>query len=368
MDIFSLSKDGAYAPGRIIHGIDSVLWVERYATAGEFKIVGDPTPTLMNELAIGNLITHSQTLDVMIVEAHVIDETKDGSPKLEVSGRCLSTVMMENRIVTTNQFGVWAGAATTVPMEFKSYGGNTWYHIIEIIYRTLQQSENGLTENLPKFNVRSLFTENEVPQKERVLKQLSTVAQAVYEMLPTIDAGLKVTRPNVNSFYLNNLEFIVHKGVDLSNTIRFDWNSGDLSKARYVWSDKNFRNGGYTAIEDYAVRQFSISAKSFDTRLMAVDSTDWKDKANSGSLSRKAILIQRIQDELAKHKKTLIVDAEVSSSAKYDYGIDYNIGDRVFVIGRYGAEAVMRVVEHARSVDKENGESSLPTLAPIEQT
>ena len=56
--------------GQVINGYTSATWTERYSELGEFEIQTQLSSGLREFLPIGTLISHSNTLDVMIVENH----------------------------------------------------------------------------------------------------------------------------------------------------------------------------------------------------------------------------------------------------------------------------------------------------------
>lgn len=57
-----------------IHGYTSAMWVERYRVPGEFEIEAPLSSGLQDELPLGTVISHIDTLDAAIVENHEISE------------------------------------------------------------------------------------------------------------------------------------------------------------------------------------------------------------------------------------------------------------------------------------------------------
>jgi hypothetical protein len=75
-----------------------------------------------------------------------------------------------------------------------------------------------------------------------------------------------------------------------------------------------------------------------------------------------AMLEQKGQDELTKHKPLKAMDGELPNNSKYRYGFDYELGDLVEMRNEDGLTNRMRVTEQI-FVDDAQGERSYPTLA-----
>lgn len=359
IDIFTLDKTN-YTNGRIINEIDSVLWVERYDKPGEFTIIGDPSPQFRQDLSEGTLISHPGTREVMMVEDHLIEEKKDESPKVKITGRSALWVMMENRVITTSQFGSWIDDISRASREHILALSNTWEQITSLIYRYLENSEAGVKENLPNFRViNDISGESEDPKKVRSLNTPTFLHDEITKLLVSADLGLKLIRvPLVNE--QSRLELHVHKGKDISKTVRFDWNYGELEEANYLWSSKNYKNGAYVDTDQFVLRHLPFPGVGWDTRIMPITPDDLEyDEFRS-----KITVEKRANVDIKKNNKDVILSATVSKKSVYDYGIDYNIGDIVYVVGNYDVHQTMRVIEHASSSD-ENGDSFYPTLGPI---
>lgn len=359
MDVFSIDKSN-YNNGKIIKDIDSVLWVERYDSPGEFTIVGDPSPQFRQDLAIGTLISHPGTLDVMMVEDHLIEEKKDESPKVKITGRSALWVMMENRTITQSFFGGWINDMYTGTREFDLPLDNTWEQIRVLISRYLENSEAGAKENLPNFRViNDISGENEDPKKARVISTPVLLSEEISKLLLAADLGIKLIRvPLINE--KSRLELHIHKGINISKTIRFDWNYGELEEANYLWSSKNYKNGAYIDTDTFLLRYLPFPGVGWETRVMPITPDDLE----PDEFRTKRTVEKRATVDIEKNNNDVILSATVSKKSVYDYGIDYNIGDIVYVVGNYDVHQPMRIVEHAKASD-ENGDSAYPTLGPI---
>ena len=105
MDIFTLEHvRSSYKNGASVNGLRKKQWVERYLEPGEFTLIGEPTDQLREQLAIGTLISHIDTKEVMIVEDHTIEERSGSAPIFTITGRSLDS-FAESRVVTDNSMG-----------------------------------------------------------------------------------------------------------------------------------------------------------------------------------------------------------------------------------------------------------------------
>lgn len=375
MEIFTLSNPvsnegvpafSSYKNGEIINGIDSLLWVERYLPGGEFTIIGDPTPELLEKLSVDTLISHSDTYDIMMVENHEIDESKDGDTKVKITGRSIATIIMENRIVTANLLWGFEDPAGEVNRDYRMLANYPWAHAHKIIVDFV---ENGFDyERLSNFQVNYDFALDEefdstfIPT-ERTVK-FGTVYDAVVEILASFDLGLKVERPHHAS---TRMEWYVHRGQDRRATVQFNWLNGDLDKARYLWTNKNLKNQAYVKAQFYGTVIEPHNNFGWEVRAIPIDMSDLKDFVGYDGEPYAIIhnlMEARALDALGARTRLAILDATISRNANLAYRKDYNLGDIVYVIGNYGISVPMRVTEYAETLD-ETGEWGFPTLSAV---
>lgn len=378
MDIITIDKTN-YKTGTVINNLDSVLWVERYLEPGEFKIVCDPFPEILSALALGTFISHTDTTEVMVVENHEISEKYGQSSKVEISGRSLDC-FLEKRIVSvlgTMAFNTANGNAIefsykTTPSAFAAYVLTQF-----LLLSTL--SSNNIVPNI------SIILDSTIPTvsaTERSIKKGANVYKEVYEVLKGADLGIRFERPafsyasvplhhydSVNDPSGLKMALYVHTGVDRSSTVLFDYNSGDIESAKYLWSNKdeiNFINAATSYAETLTSRDTpALTGWANKTGYVDVTSINTKVAGNAAELIRQAdVLAQRTADEFSQTKTKTIVEPTISKNTRYIYRNSYLVGDLVYVIGNYGVSSKMRVIENIETQD-ENGYASYPTLAPL---
>lgn len=382
MDIFTLNKP-SYSNGKIINGIKTALWVERYNQPGEFKFIMEPTEHNRSVLDLGTFISHSDTKTIMAVETHIIDEDTDGPVELEILGRTVDVIAMENRVAPLNRHTfspVFTDNVSTRPWVYIMDDEFTWDEIkrmMDDFMKTNFMDGADTRENYPNINVLVGPNMGIESLEDREYTRASSLSEIIYPLLKETNVGLKLERPNTSHL---TLDFILHKGVyrgpvNNSNNpvVVFDAINGDIEKARYVWSNKNQRNAAYigtTPEQRLAARYRPTADAGWELRILPVDASDWvstvtyplSDAAQRSFVRRR--LESRARTALGKHKLQTLIDATIAQTTSYAYGVDYEIGDRVLVRGNYGISQIMRVVEYAHVMD-EDGEKGFPTLSEV---
>ena len=400
MDIFRINSFGGWADGVPINNVDEVLWVERYLEAGEFTIKCEATEDLRQKLVPGTYLSHTETAEVMMVESQIIDETKDGDLRIEASGRSIEAILMENRLVTnfayTHQNQLHEYLDDPYPSNFGdsfySFRPSSWGHVKYLIDKYV-----GFSTSRDSFDTLETIIYSDIPSGrlwdpeltyyEGFAPKLSNVYTNVKELLASTNSGIKVDRNRTETEYLTHrYKFVVHQGQH-KNDIVFSISAGDLESVRYLWQFEpwircyaNSNHDGFPFPTEYPAAmypgfpnpdndgvyyppgipggQYAVNIKSITT-----DAGDLTAYHNDLALVKR-ILNNSANLEIAKNKKSTIIDAKANKNPRYKYKIDYDIGDLVWVSGSYEESSMMRVVEHAQFFDH-TGTTSLPTFAPL---
>lgn len=416
MNLFRINN-GLNGTGEILNNVNNITWVERYLEAGEFTIKCPATEYFRTKFIPGSFISHVDTDEVMMVETQIIDETKDGVLQLEVSGRSIEAIIMENRTIneyTGTPFSFFLDGSTiktyrdpNVNINASSDGSillkpYTWVvakYIINkyCVYNTTgtagQILQNEGVTNLQYEEILSPLYDmypNVDIEKNRYrfkLTSLDNVYSKVKELLGTTDSGVKgirVMAPNSNG--TNVFKIQVHQGTarvggSMAEAVTFSINTGDLESVRYLWQfnpiirthiSSNYFGYPFPSIymEAPATYPTGIPSGSYRWGVKVIgqdagDLTEYYSETPSLAELVDVYDVLKLNSDAVMYneKKMTIIDAKVSKNAKYKYKKDYNIGDLVYVSGNYDAATVMRVTEHAYVLD-ETGESSIPTLSP----
>lgn len=366
MDLFKynpLTDPTILERGEFINGLTSIMWTERYREPGEFKFETNLSSGLREFLPIGTLISHVDTLEVMIVENHEISETLGEDSKLTISGRSFESYL-ENRIVGVNlsrqTHNLSAYYATTTLSYFQAYT------LINDHIRDSVSADDNLTNVVAtvKSGMGSIG-----PVEYRPIDR-GTVHERVIELLKITDCGIRTERRNtfgvVGAGSSTQTLFRVHRGDDKSASVIFSWKGGDLDSAEYLFSNKEEKNSALV-VTKFLSRTVDLGPTKYNRRIMLVDAEDLDGhlSASPGEPTLSQIYAQmgtRGYQALYAQKPITISRADISSTSKYRYRRDYNIGDLVSLDGNFGAIAIMRVVEYVE-IEDENGESGHPTLS-----
>lgn len=405
MDIFRIN-DGLTGEGELLNNISNIMWVERYLDAGEFSIKCPATEYFRTKLAPGTFISHTNTDEVMMVQTQIIDETKQGELQLEVSGKSIEAVLMENRIfdyvfggsgAVGDPYIVNSYGDTSVSETFNSSDPNfdfkptSWLiakYLINSVCDSTVGGQGGVNNLVYDEIISSRTNYNDPPttKSQYNIKKLSNIYTTVKELLASTNTGIKGIRVNpvINS---KPFKIVVHQGQTRvgynigDNVVTFSLAAGDLESVRYLWQfNPIIRSVVYTDSYGLPFPDYNMTAPAtypsnipsgsyrWGVKVVSYDAGDltafYSQPFVAGDLTRlRSILQTNSKVSIAQERKATIIDAKVSKNAKYKYKQDYDIGDIVWVSGNYEATEIMRVTEHAQIID-ENGESSIPTLTP----
>ena len=350
--------------GRSINNWKSVMWVERYLNPGEFEIQAPLSTGLRDFLPLGTLMSHLNTLEVMIVENHqIVDDQND--PTLSITGRSLDSYL-ENRIVGQNL----ARTASAVT-DYVLPAAITSTQAVKLINDHIRTASGVVDTNDALTNVEGhtfITTISGGPIEARTIDR-AEVSGKLIEILKIDDLGIQSLRRS--SFTVDvPLEAAtllrVYKGADKTKTIHFAWYSGDFDKVEYLFSQKALKTSAMV-VGRWAWTIVDLGPAKYNRRMMLIDASDLDEKLTAmpagGALTTLIAKLQvRGRQVLKSQQQIAITGADVANTASYIYRKDYNLGDLVRLDGNYGQTLTMRVVEYAE-IEDENGRSGHPTLA-----
>lgn len=354
--------------GRIINGLKSKLWIERYALAGEFKFVADVSSGIREKLPIGSFVSHIATRELMIVENHEINDSKDKEAEIIISGRGYET-FFENRIVGSNWNFPTSGNPSDYTLTASELHDQIIYMLNDHLLTTPLFDDNNA---LPYVSTGHGYISDPGPSVARSIKR-GDLYTRLQELLAVRNLGIRVERPGVGSVFgggTPNTGFYIHEGNDLSSTIVFSQDTGEILGADYLWSNKKVKTAAM--IFGRWVQTFVATAgeNGYDRRVMLIDASDidqgYETAPAGGTLTAVvAAMQQRGLEAIAARNDVALTNVEVSKNAtKAIYRIDFNVGDIISVSGSYNATSKMRIGEYVE-IEDETGESSYPTLVAV---
>lgn len=368
MDLFKF-RDNPSDPttlefGEPINDISGVRWTERYRSSGEFEIKAPVSSGLQTFLPLGTMISHVNTLEVMIVEDHQVSEKANEDPELTVTGRSFESYL-ENRVIGTEQ--AFPNPAPP-PLEYTLAAGYTWEQAVVLINDHIKMFDTVSWEN-NLLNVDAITSIVGTGASVVRIPKRGTVYAALLELLAVDDLGIKTVRRNYFSGEDSyQTKFVVHNGVDLRSSVIFSANAGDLDGVDYLWTNRKEKNAALVTGR-YVEVFVPGSSAHYNRRIMTVDGSDIDgsfDTVPTGTdlTDIRAKMVIRGQQALSSQNQVNIARVDISESARPQYRTDYNVGDIVTVDANYGAMAARRVVEYVE-IEDGKGASGHPTLAAI---
>lgn len=368
MDVFRFTNPTSSTlmqQGKVINGLKSKMWIERYAQAGDFTFVAPATAAMRNNLPIGSFVSHLDTSEIMIVENHEIVDQKNQESELVITGRGFET-FLENRIVGSNKTYPTSGGT----LEYAMTAALSWNQIVTLVQNHISTGLIDPNDAVPYVDIVSQVT-GSGPGSARSLKRIDLYSQ-ILELLAIDKLGIRVFRPGIWPLFPTggtNTTLAVHRGVDRSGQIIFSHDTGEIESAGYLWSNKKLKNTAMvtgrwvetlvtTAATKYARRMMLVEASDIDNQFAVAP-------AGTDLTNVVAAMQQRGISALAAQNDVALTRAEVSKNAsKAVYRKDFDVGDLITVSGDYNENATMRVSEYVE-IEDENGKSGYPTLTMV---
>jgi hypothetical protein len=375
MDIFVFTNPNEKTKmqyGRLINGIKQKTWIERYQAAGEFTFVAPIRTGIIEQMPKGAFVSHVNTREIMIVENHEIKGQRGSEVQVTVTGSSFETCL-DQRIVGSNQ--------KFPNLDIKDYDlkkGLTWHQIVNLIRDHIDTAH--LVD--PMDAIPHVLVSQVVDPTTYVgpILDYALARGSLYEHVQTLlkidNLGIKTIRPPDKTGGPNTT-ITVHRGVDRSKELVFNYETGEIENIDYLFSIKPKKTAALVSGTWVELMVFSPDGLArevgYDRREMHVSATDIDsdhDTAPEGEaleLVKIALWYRGMKALNAQHEVALkSVELPKGYAHKYQYRKDYDLGDLVGIRGGYMASNeptdVLRVTEYVETED-ENGFSSYPTLA-----
>jgi hypothetical protein len=362
MDLFKFSNANLnLLNAEPINNYDSIMWIERYDKAGEFTLQAKLSSGIVGLLGLGSIISHTKTYEACIVESIEINESVDLDPTVTITGRSLVSYL-EHRIVGENIIL----SPPTVPYTPYILSSNP----IQVQIRTLiNQHITTLSSNLT-----AQESDSDLVVDERIIER-KDVYSAVLDLLSLNALGIRTVRKNsegaIDFTSLTKTLYYIHSGRDLSDSIIFSWDYGELESASYLFSIKNYKNTAvvHGKFIETIVYDTPMPSEPYDKRVMIVDARDIDESliyvpTGTELADIIAAMNARGAEALANQRILDISNVDISKTTSYSYRTDYDIGDIVSISGNYGIIEQRRVIEFVE-IEDENGETGYPTLSVL---
>jgi hypothetical protein len=374
MELYTLAPD--FTRDEVVDQHSSIIWTERYTSAGDVALVAEPSSANMSLFSEGTFLAVEGSKEVMILDTLVVE-----NGLLTVTGSTLLKFLI-NRIIrntTTHSVRSW--------IIEDQYPGQAIASIVNAMcilgsYPTpATEATNSVITNLSlgPVDVSGSLDDFSVP--------FGPLYDAIQTIAETYLVGMSLYLDSASeSGY--SLKFTTYQGRDLTSdqavypTVRFGSVLDTLSDPKELRSISGYKNicwayapgvpawmstsntgfayvpgtGLYT---DFERRVMQIFVEDIDSAyLESIDPTQ-------AQLLLNAILTARARDALANNNHTKVVDGEVVPQSEFEFGTHYLLGDIVELQAHSDIVQKARITEYIRSED-ESGERAYPTVSVID--
>lgn len=424
--------DTTFQPSEVIddNRYESLIWTERYSTAGDFELVSSDISRCMKLMPLESYVTIKESTVPMIVESHKIVKQKNSVPKIEIRGRSFESVLERRgsvislpagaaRAVWTNDAvktsdAAWHAIRGVIGDTAKNVGGvsigaqSPLVSSLDAIPEISLVAPADLAVNIaPAWNstttysagtqvsrlvgsdtyiYKALATNTNVdpaagtPSQWSGLGKLSKVEikagnlyATVLELIQTNRHGLKAVRPS-NGSSKTTVDIEIYNGADLTSLTVFDAKFDQFDDATYLLTAQGSTNiayvyGGGTGASAGGTRVRKNNAGAEVSGLAR--RVQVVDEMSDATLNTDAIRTSRGLIELYKNNAIAIFDGELAQqlAVMYNKNVNsggYSLGDIVQFNGEYGLSRKVRVVEFIRSFDS-TGDSAYPAFEVIDE-
>lgn len=388
-----LLLDDKYDAVAIVDNFESIQWVDRFNTYGEFEInIPAPIP-VVNQFKTGQYLYSRHTDRYMIIEEITIITDPDNGDMATIKGRSLESIL-ERRVV-------W---------NFTLLSGS-FQDAIKTLLNENVISPKQENRKIPNFTFKPSEDKKitDIQLKDPVAYQGENLYETISSLCSVYEVGFKILPSGEGGF-----EFSLYAGTDRSYSqddlpwIVFSHKYENLLSSNYCKNVAGYKNVALVLGEEDAETKIkdSIEVKLDDedkseglARIeltvessARIDESEYPnendfDEDGDGSLneqeqvkydeayktaveaSKEAYNSEMKSDgraELAEAKITEVFDGELETRNQFIYGRDFFMGDIVQIVNKYGREARCRVTELALTEDA-SGESTIPSFVKVEE-
>jgi len=422
MELVTLNS--SFQEDTLVGKYQSLIWTERYASAGDFQITSSNVKELKDLLPLESYVSLRDSVVPMKVETHKIEKGKTKAPLLTITGRSCEACWLELRASTR---ALVTGTGTTHPQWLEPGGREA-----DAAYTVMRQVLGDTSRYSYQYGTYVLYTQlpanplDVIPELDLTLPAdfrvvpwdagvdykpgesvivgttfylatslqpnvgknpvsnptywtatsaataMSTVSAfkheiknqnlytTVMELLATNNRGLKATRPGATILDFP-VRIEIYNGRNLTDTVSFDARFDQIDDATYLLSNLGSTNVAYVLGKD---------GDSEVNKTMATPPSGLNrrvlvvDETTASEVSTPISRRSRGLVELYKNNATALFGGEVAIQVANEFNKSYFLGDIIKLVGEYGLSQNVRVAEFIRSEDA-SGEKAYPTFEAI---
>lgn len=343
-DLYVTFLDAQFRRLYILEDYISLIWTERFSEGGDFDLVSTPTPDLMailNEavyLDLGGAERPERQLMEITTDVCVTD-WKNGN-NLVLKGRTLDW-KLHSRIVRNETF-IWGDIQTEVARMIEEAISDPDRAIENLVF---------VYSDISEVTVTSYFYGE-------------FVDNAIQQLCQSKQLGFYVVHNKVS----NLLEFRLREGRDrtpsqsVNRVVSFTSSLNNLLKSTFTNGVEPYRNVCFVMGEpnEYGLSPILEIGRAQGEKRKELFYRPNIPRGTLGENEYLYLLVQKGEEELAKHPKLKTFDGQIDSTS-YRYGVDYNMGDILFLADGFGHTGRCRVTEMIYSQNK-SGRKIYPTF------
>lgn len=372
MELYTLTSK--FLPKKRVNEFTSVIWTERYFTAGDVQLVVAPTSEMIEMFKPGTFLWLRGGMEVMELKTHSIENglltvtgesilqylnqrqawfkntAYDGSdPSVSMSAELTSDIMTAGELISS------AVDQTVInPPDFTS----TIWDPINLVWAS---------DVFPGL-ILGPIDDNGTPQRFSI--PLGPLYDSIQRLAQEQGVGLKLYLRSASYDSGFVFKFATYRGKDRTSDqdvhlmVRLTPKMDALTDVKEIGSISQYKNVFYVHykndVSEHYIPGLDIPT-GFDRRTLLVDAPDIFLLPENIAAFR----AQTARNAIANHIYIQAVDGNVSSKIPYIYGVDYGLGDVIELQGYTEIFSKARVVEYIRSQDQ-FGEQEYPTLAVLD--
>ena len=361
MDVYIL--DSEFNKVGVLDKYSSLIWTDRFASYGDFKLKIDPREKYADKLVRGGYLSNGlRSMEEYGRELMRIETVEKKAGMLNVSGRSLVSFLLDRVIGSALNIGSY------------DYDNGGLYPPRMVLYELVNNACNAALmhadDKIPHIYVVSHATDTPVID---VVVKGGTVYQRVKETADAYDIGFSMYYKRDPSWAdgIYNIVFDSYFGVNRTSQqlavpeVIFGESLDTLTNTTELLSEQDYKNVAYVFGKDLSISigiGDGARVTGFDRRVLAVEATD----ITGTTTKARENLTNRGIAELKKYNRVNAFDGELVLPLKYVYGVDYFMGDIVELRSASGTKSFRRVTEFIRASDA-SGERSFPTLTEIDE-
>jgi Siphovirus ReqiPepy6 Gp37-like protein len=361
MDIFIL--DSLYRRNQLVDRFQSLIWTERFSSAGDFELQLHSTFDNRSKFTEGTKLAINESRRVMQIETVQDGLDDEGREILKVTGTSLESVL-SNRLALSAMGNTTTHPSWTLTGTPKAIATQMFHDIC--VTGILDPGDV-----IPLVNEGSIFPVDTIGAPIDVIEYVidpKTLYEALKDLCDLYLMGFRLVR----NFDLSQLWFDVYMGSDRTShqttypAVIFSPGLDNLKNPTELRSTAAYKNVAYVVSPVGSQVVYAAGAdpsvNGFERRALLVNASDITD---TDPVVAAAAMVQRGYQELAKNRQISAFDGEISQYSNYIYGTHYNLGDMVEMRNTDGFSNSMQVTEQI-IVSDENGDRSYPTLSLLQ--